>query len=238
VRTGGDGAALAAAIAEVDWDQGQAGWTGFRRGRRREGAGEAGERPAVGRHKRVMVAVVGQPRRAGDALGDRAGKAAAGVDLAAGRDGCDRGDQQQSDQGDEARLLDARRSTLGSSFVVHARDARQSERASGAQGVATLSRNALLLFMCEMEGSPFNLFGDPDEFRARMEELSEQMQSSQRVAWADNAIKLAVEMTVASIGQLDLTGGPDQQAMQVRDAIRVLFPEAVTLVREAREGLS
>ena len=83
-----------------------------------------------------------------------------------------------------------------------------------------------------MEGSPFNLFGDPDEFRARMEELSEQMQYSQRVAWADNAIKLAVEMTVASIGQLDLTGGPDQQAMQVRDAIRVLFPEAVTLAPE------
>jgi len=26
--------------------------------------------------------------------------------------------------------------------------------------------------------------------------------------------------------------------MQVRDAIRVLFPEAVTLVHEAREGLS
>ena len=45
-----------------------------------------------------------------------------------------------------------------------------------------------------MEG--FNLFGDPEEFRARMEELQEQMQSSQRVAWADNAIKLAVEMTV------------------------------------------
>jgi hypothetical protein len=93
------------------------------------------------------------------------------------------------------------------------------------------------LLSCDgMEG--FNLFGDPDEFRARMEELSEQMQSSQRVAWADNAIKLAVEMTVASIGRLDLSGDPGQQAMQVRDAIRVLFPEAVTLVREAREGLS
>src|ERR1700758_1650164 len=77
-----------------------------------------------------------------------------------------------------------------------------------------------------MEGSPFNLFGDPDEFRQRMEELSEQMQSSQRVAWADNAIKLAVEMTVASIGRLDLNGTADEQAMQVRDAIRVLFPEA------------
>ncbi|MEX2108866.1 MAG: hypothetical protein WD827_08265 [Solirubrobacterales bacterium] len=89
-----------------------------------------------------------------------------------------------------------------------------------------------------MEGGGFNLFGDPDEFRARMEELTEQMQSSQRVAWADNAIKLAVDMTTASLGQLQLSGSPDEQAMQVRDAIRVLFPEAVALVREAREGLS
>jgi hypothetical protein len=96
---------------------------------------------------------------------------------------------------------------------------------------------ASLLTFSEMEGG-FNLFGDPEEFRARMEELSEQMQSSQRVAWADNAIKLAVEMTVASIERLELSGEPDQQAMQVRDAIRTLFPEAVTLVREAREGLS
>jgi hypothetical protein len=84
----------------------------------------------------------------------------------------------------------------------------------------------------------FNLFGDPDEFRARMEELSEQMQSSQRVAWADNAIRLAADLTVASIERIELTGSSDEQAMQVRDAIRVLFPEAVTLVREAREGLS
>jgi hypothetical protein len=92
--------------------------------------------------------------------------------------------------------------------------------------------------MSAMEGGGFNLFGDPDEFRARMEELGEQMQSSQRVAWADNAIKLAVELTVASVARLELEGGSDEQAMQVRDAIRVLFPEAVTLVREAREGLS
>ncbi len=89
-----------------------------------------------------------------------------------------------------------------------------------------------------MEGTPFNLFGDPDEFRARMEEMAEQMQSSQRVAWADNAIKLAVDMTVAAIHRLELSGSSDEQAVQVRDAIRILFPEAVTLVREAREGLS
>ena len=91
-----------------------------------------------------------------------------------------------------------------------------------------------------MEGeNPFGgLFGDPDDLQKRLSEFAEQMQGAQRVAWADNAIKLAVEMTVASIGRLELTGNSDEQAMQVRDAIRVLFPEAVTLVREAREGLS
>ncbi len=88
-----------------------------------------------------------------------------------------------------------------------------------------------------MEGSPFDMFGDPDELRARMQEMAQQMQSSQEVAWADNAIKLAVEMTVASISRLELSGGTDEQAMQVRDAIRIVFPEAVTLVREARQGL-
>jgi hypothetical protein len=88
-----------------------------------------------------------------------------------------------------------------------------------------------------MEGSPFDMFGDPDELRARMQEMADQMQSSQQVAWADNAIRLAVEMTVASIGRLELTGGSDEQAIQVRDAIRIVFPEAVTLVREARQGL-
>ncbi len=89
-----------------------------------------------------------------------------------------------------------------------------------------------------MEGNPFGLFGDPDELRERLSEMAEQMQSTQKVAWADNAIRLAVEMTVAAINRLELTGTSDQQAMQVRDAIRIVFPESVTLVREAREGLS
>ena len=90
-----------------------------------------------------------------------------------------------------------------------------------------------------MEGTGgFNLFGDPDELRARLEELAEQAQDSQRVAWADNAIRLAVEMTVAAINGLELSGSSDEQAAQVRDAIRIVFPEAVTLVREARQGLA
>ena len=86
---------------------------------------------------------------------------------------------------------------------------------------------------------PFGgLFGDPDELRRRMAEFAEQMQGAQKVAWADNAIKLAVDMTVASINRLNLAGSSDEQATQVRDAIRMIFPEAVTLVREAREGLA
>ena len=90
-----------------------------------------------------------------------------------------------------------------------------------------------------MEGAGFNLFGgDPDELRERLGELADQVQGAQRVAWADNAIRLAVEMTVAAITRLELSGSSDQQAMQVRDAIRIVFPESVTLVREAREGLS
>lgn len=84
---------------------------------------------------------------------------------------------------------------------------------------------------------PFNLFGmDPDELRRRMAELAEQMQGAQRVAWADNAIKLAVDMTVAGVQRLNLQGNAEQQAADVRKAIGLIFPEAVTLVREAREG--
>jgi hypothetical protein len=84
----------------------------------------------------------------------------------------------------------------------------------------------------------FNLFGDPDELQRRMAEFAEQMQSGQRVAWADNAIQLAVQMTVAAVSQIDTTGNSDEQAHQIRDAIRLIFPESVTLVREAREGLA
>jgi len=91
-----------------------------------------------------------------------------------------------------------------------------------------------------MEGeNPFGgLFGDPDDLQRRLAEFAEQMQGAQRVAWADNAIKLAVDMAVAAIHAIDLSGNSDEQAIQVRDAIRMIFPEAVTLVREAREGLA
>ena len=80
------------------------------------------------------------------------------------------------------------------------------------------------------------MFGDPEELRRRMAELAENMQGAQKVAWADNAIKLAVDMTVAGINRMNLQGNAADQAQQLREAMGTMFPEAVTLVREAREG--
>ncbi len=90
-----------------------------------------------------------------------------------------------------------------------------------------------------MEGGfPFGFGGgDPDELRRQCAEFAEQLQGSQRLAWADNAIKLAVDMTVAAINRVNIQGTPEQQAAQIRAIMATVFPEAVTLVREAREGL-
>ncbi len=89
-----------------------------------------------------------------------------------------------------------------------------------------------------MEGGSFgDIFGDPEELQRRLAEFAEQMQGNQRLAWADNAIKLAVDMTVAAIARVNLQGNAEAQADEVRSFIARVFPEAVTLVREAREGL-
>lgn len=80
-------------------------------------------------------------------------------------------------------------------------------------------------------------FNDPD-FQKRLAEMAEQMQSAQSLAWADNAIKLAVDMTCAAINRVNIQGNAEQQAQQIRTVMATVFPEAVTLVREARQGLS
>src|SRR6202041_611753 len=92
--------------------------------------------------------------------------------------------------------------------------------------------------MGAMEGSGFgDLFGDPDELQRRLADFAQQMQGQQRLAWADNAIKLAVDMTVAAVNRVNLQGSAEAQAEQIRAVMALVFPEAVTLVREAREGL-
>ncbi len=89
-----------------------------------------------------------------------------------------------------------------------------------------------------MEDSGFGgLFGDPEELQRRMAEFAEQMQGAQKLAWADNAIKLAVDMTMAAINRINLQGNAEAQAEQIRSVMAIVFPDAVSLVREARQGL-
>jgi peptide deformylase len=78
---------------------------------------------------------------------------------------------------------------------------------------------------------------DPDEIQRRLAEMAEQAQQQQGLVWADNAIGLAVQMTVAAINRVNVQGNADEQAAQIRAVMATVFPEAVTLVREARQGL-
>ena len=56
------------------------------------------------------------------------------------------------------------------------------------------------------------------------------------MVWADNAIKLAVEMTVAGLNRLNLQGNAEQQAQEMLQAMRILFPEGRDPRARAREG--
>jgi len=71
------------------------------------------------------------------------------------------------------------------------------------------------------------MFGDPEEMQRRLAEFAEQLQGQQQLAWADNAIKLAVELTVAAVNRVNLQGDVEQQAQQIRSVIAIVFPEAV-----------
>jgi CHASE3 domain sensor protein len=94
------------------------------------------------------------------------------------------------------------------------------------------------VYDASMESGGFGeLFGDPEELQRRLAEFAEQMQGQQRLAWADNAIKLAVDMTVAAVQRVNIQGDAEAQAEQIRTVIARVFPEAVALVREARAGL-
>ena len=71
------------------------------------------------------------------------------------------------------------------------------------------------------------MFGDPEELQRRLAEFAEQLQGQQALAWADNAIKLAVELTVAAVNRVNLQGNVEQQAEQIRSVMAIVFPEAV-----------
>ena len=88
-----------------------------------------------------------------------------------------------------------------------------------------------------MEGGGFGFGFDPDAIQRAMADMAEQAQKSQQVAFADNAISLAVQMTVAAVGRITPEGTAEEQAKQLREAITRIYPECVSLVREARQGL-
>ncbi len=92
-----------------------------------------------------------------------------------------------------------------------------------------------------MEGGGFFPFGgDPEEILRGLREFAEQQSESvkdaQREQFATLTLNTAVELTAAALARVEVAGGPDEQALALRDAMRVLFPEAVALVSAARQG--
>ena len=90
------------------------------------------------------------------------------------------------------------------------------------------------------EGFGFPFGGDPDELMRSLREFAERqteaVQESQREQFATLTLNTAVELTGSALRRMEVSGTPDEQAVALRDAMRVLFPEAVALVSAARQG--
>jgi hypothetical protein len=92
-----------------------------------------------------------------------------------------------------------------------------------------------------MEGGfNFPFGGDPEELMRGLRDFAERqaetVQTAQREQLATLTLNTAVELTAAALSQVQVTGGVDEQAIALRDAMRILFPEAVALVSAARLG--
>ena len=87
-------------------------------------------------------------------------------------------------------------------------------------------------------GFPFG--GDPEDLLRGLREFAEQqaetVQEAQREQFATQTLNTADEQSGAALSQMDVSGPPEEQAGALREAMRVLFPEAVALVSAARQG--
>jgi hypothetical protein len=94
--------------------------------------------------------------------------------------------------------------------------------------------------MSEEGGFGFPFGGDPEDLLRGLREFAEQQAESvheqQREQYATLTLNTAVELTSAALSQIDIEGPANEQAIAMRDAMRVLFPEAVALVSAARQG--
>jgi hypothetical protein len=92
----------------------------------------------------------------------------------------------------------------------------------------------------EEGGISFPFGGDPEDLMRGLREFAEQQAESvaeaQREQFATLTLNTAVELTAAALSRVEATGGADEQALALRDAMRILFPEAVALVSAARQG--
>jgi hypothetical protein len=90
-----------------------------------------------------------------------------------------------------------------------------------------------------MEGG-FPFGGDPEDLMRGLREFAERqaeaVHESQREQFATLTLNTAVELTAAALKQIQVDGPTDAQALALRDAMRVIFPEAVALVSAARQG--
>src|SRR3989442_10786790 len=93
-----------------------------------------------------------------------------------------------------------------------------------------------------MEGGSFGFpfGGDPEDLLRGLREFAEQqaetVQEAQREQFATLTLNTAVELTSAALAQVQPTGSVDEQAIALRDAMRVLFPEAGAPLRAAPPG--
>src|SRR3954452_11814284 len=91
-----------------------------------------------------------------------------------------------------------------------------------------------------MEGGfNFPFGGDPEDLMRGLREFAEQqaehVQEAQREQFATLTLNTAVELTAAALRRMDVSGSVDEQALALRDAMRVLFPEAVAQGVHARD---
>ena len=92
-----------------------------------------------------------------------------------------------------------------------------------------------------MEGGGFFPFGgDPEEILKGLREFAETqaegVKEAQHEHLATLTLNTAVALAAAALQQVRADGGVDEQAIALRDAMRVIFPEAVALVSAARQG--
>ena len=89
-------------------------------------------------------------------------------------------------------------------------------------------------------GFNFPFGNDPEEIMRGLQEFAEKqteaLAEQQREQFATLTLNTAVELTGAALAQIQATGSVDEQSVAMRDAMRVLFPEAVALVSAARQG--